>query len=74
LHRITHEVVGHASGQINAGVGTPKETLKVMPRPLKKEADLVGLYYLYNQNSRVGSSGRLEETDWNLMIVTSVMD
>src|SRR5690554_6250767 len=28
LHTALHEVVGHASGQINPGVGTPKETLK----------------------------------------------
>src|SRR5690606_19764352 len=28
MHTALHEVVGHASGQINPGVGTPKETLK----------------------------------------------
>jgi dipeptidyl-peptidase-3 len=28
LHTDLHEVIGHASGQINEGVGTPKETLK----------------------------------------------
>ena len=28
LHTSLHEVVGHASGQINGRVGTPKETLK----------------------------------------------
>ncbi|HLW41740.1 MAG TPA: hypothetical protein VKY82_05175, partial [Flavobacterium sp.] len=28
LHTSLHEVVGHASGQLNPGVGTPKETLK----------------------------------------------
>ena len=28
LGTLLHEVVGHASGQINDGVGTPKETLK----------------------------------------------
>ena len=28
MHTALHEVIGHASGQINPGVGTPKETLK----------------------------------------------
>ena len=28
LHTALHEVVGHASGQINPGVGQPSETLK----------------------------------------------
>jgi len=49
LHTSLHEVVGHASGQINAGVGTPKETLKNYSSTLEEgRADLVGLYYLYN--------------------------
>jgi dipeptidyl-peptidase-3 len=49
LHTALHEVVGHASGQINAGVGTPKETLKSYASTLEEgRADLVGLYYLYN--------------------------
>lgn len=49
LHTALHEVVGHASGQINKGVGTPKETLKSYASTLEEgRADLVGLYYLYN--------------------------
>ena len=49
LHTSLHEVVGHASGQINPGVGTPKETLKSYASTLEEgRADLVGLYYLYN--------------------------
>ncbi|HKO76629.1 MAG TPA: hypothetical protein VJU52_05395, partial [Flavobacterium sp.] len=49
LHTSLHEVVGHASGQINPGVGTPKETLKNYSSTLEEgRADLVGLYYLYN--------------------------
>jgi len=49
LHTALHEVVGHASGRINAGVGTPKETLKSYASTLEEgRADLVGLYYLYN--------------------------
>ncbi|WP_366187058.1 dihydrofolate reductase [Flavobacterium ovatum] len=49
LHTALHEVVGHASGQINAGVGTPKETLKSYASTMEEgRADLVALYYLYN--------------------------
>jgi dipeptidyl-peptidase-3 len=49
LHTALHEVVGHASGQINAGVGTPAETLKSYSSTMEEgRADLVGLFYLYN--------------------------
>ncbi len=49
LHTALHEVIGHASGQINLGVGTPKETLKSYASTLEEgRADLVGLYYVYN--------------------------
>jgi dipeptidyl-peptidase-3 len=49
LHTALHEVVGHASGQINPGVGTPKETLKSYASTMEEgRADLVGLFYLYN--------------------------
>jgi len=42
-----HEVIGHASGKLNEGVGTPKETLKNYSSTLEEaRADLVGLYYL----------------------------
>ncbi len=41
-----HEVIGHASGQINPGIGTPKETLKSYASALEEaRADLVSLYY-----------------------------
>lgn len=47
LHTALHEVVGHASGQINKGVGQPSETLKNYASTLEEaRADLVGLYYL----------------------------
>lgn len=50
LHTALHEVVGHASGQINEGVGTPKETLKNYSSTLEEaRADLVALYYLMNK-------------------------
>jgi len=42
-----HEVIGHASGQINPGVGTPKETLKSYASALEEgRADLVALYFI----------------------------
>lgn len=47
LHTALHEVVGHASGQINPGVGEPKETLRSYASTLEEgRADLVGLYYI----------------------------
>ena len=47
MHTALHEVVGHASGRINSGVGTPKETLKNYSSTLEEgRADLVALYYL----------------------------
>ena len=49
LHTALHEVIGHASGQLNPGVGTPKETLKSYASTMEEgRADLVGLYFLYN--------------------------
>ena len=42
-----HEVIGHASGQINPGIGTPKETLKSYSSTLEEaRADLVAMYYI----------------------------
>ncbi len=50
LHTALHEVVGHASGQINKGVGQPAETLKNYASTLEEaRADLVGLYYIMDQ-------------------------
>ncbi|MFK7834140.1 MAG: dihydrofolate reductase [Winogradskyella sp.] len=49
LHTALHEVIGHASGQLNPGVGETKETLKTYASTLEEgRADLVGLYYLYD--------------------------
>ncbi|MFC5196152.1 dihydrofolate reductase [Bizionia hallyeonensis] len=49
LHTALHEVIGHASGQLNPDVGETKETLKTYASTLEEgRADLVGLYYLYN--------------------------
>jgi dipeptidyl-peptidase-3 len=47
LHTDMHEVIGHASGQINPGVGTPKETLKAYASTLEEaRSDLVALYFV----------------------------
>lgn len=47
LHTDMHEVIGHASGKINAGVGAPKESLKNYGSPIEEaRADLVALYYV----------------------------
>lgn len=50
LHTDMHEVIGHASGQLNPGVGTPKETLKSYASTIEEtRADLVALYYIMDQ-------------------------
>lgn len=50
LHTALHEVIGHASGQINKGVGQPAETLRNYASTLEEaRADLVGLYYIMDQ-------------------------
>lgn len=47
LHTDMHEVIGHASGQINEGVGTTRETLRQYASTLEEgRADLVALYYI----------------------------
>ena len=49
LHTALHEVIGHASGKLNPGVGETRETLKNYASTLEEgRADLVGLYYLYD--------------------------
>lgn len=50
LHTDLHEVIGHGSGKINPGVGTPAETMKQYASTLEEtRADLVALYYLMDQ-------------------------
>jgi dipeptidyl-peptidase-3 len=61
LHTALHEVIGHASGQMNPGVGETKETLKNYASTLEEgRADLVGLYYLYD--SKIQELGLVD--DW----------
>lgn len=50
LHTDMHEVIGHASGQINPGIGTPRETLKNYASTIEEaRADLVALYYVIDK-------------------------
>jgi dipeptidyl-peptidase-3 len=50
LHTDMHEVIGHASGKINKGVGDPDQTLMNYASTLEEaRADLVALYYVYDQ-------------------------
>ncbi|GAB4414431.1 MAG: dihydrofolate reductase [Bacteroidia bacterium] len=47
LHTDMHEVIGHASGKIEPGIGTPKETMKNYASTMEEgRADLVALYYM----------------------------
>lgn len=47
MHTSLHEVIGHASGLLNKGVGQPNETLKNYASTLEEaRADLVGLYFI----------------------------
>lgn len=62
LHTAMHEVIGHASGQINPGVGTPKETLKSYSSTLEEaRADLVALYYI--MDPKLVELGLMESLD-----------
>ncbi|MBA3663642.1 MAG: dihydrofolate reductase [Bacteroidetes bacterium] len=50
LHTDMHEVIGHASGQTEAGVPSSSETLKNYANSLEEgRADLVALYYLMDK-------------------------
>jgi dipeptidyl-peptidase-3 len=50
LHTDMHEVIGHASGKINEGVGTPDVTLKNYANCLEEaRADLVALYFIMDK-------------------------
>ena len=63
LHTALHEVIGHASGKIIDGVGTPKETLKSYSSTLEEaRADLVGLYFIANPKMKdIGITDKVKE-------------
>ncbi|PJR04606.1 dipeptidyl-peptidase 3 family protein [Avrilella dinanensis] len=71
LHTALHEVIGHASGKLNPGVGTPKETLKSYASTLEEgRADLVALYFLYNE--KIQTLGLVD--DWKSMAKAAYND
>lgn len=50
LHTALHEVIGHASGQIESGVKDPAVTLKSYSSTLEEaRADIVGLYFIMDK-------------------------
>lgn len=62
LHTDLHEVIGHASGRINEGVGQTSETLKNYASTLEEgRADLVALYFLHDQ--KLIDMGLIESLD-----------
>ena len=62
MHTAMHEVIGHASGKINPGIGTPKETLKNYSSTLEEaRADLVALYFL--MDNKLIDLGLMESTE-----------
>jgi dipeptidyl-peptidase-3 len=49
VHTALHEVLGHASGQLEPGVAQPHHTLGVHYSALEEaRADLFALYYIYD--------------------------
>lgn len=62
MHTALHEVVGHASGKLEEGVGTPKETLKSYASTIEEgRADLVALYFMLD--NKLVDYGLMESTD-----------
>ncbi|HMG15441.1 MAG TPA: hypothetical protein VK590_08350, partial [Saprospiraceae bacterium] len=50
MHTALHEVIGHASGQIEKGVEDPSITLKNYASTMEEaRADIVGLYYIMDK-------------------------
>jgi dipeptidyl-peptidase-3 len=50
LHTAMHEVIGHASGKLEDGVGEPKQTIKEYSSTLEEgRADLVALYFMMDE-------------------------
>ena len=68
MHTALHEVIGHASGQLMPGVGTPSETLKTYRSTMEEgRADLLALYYIYD--SKIQELGLVD--DWKAVGKTS---
>ena len=77
LHVDMHEVIGHASGQINEGVGTTDQTLKNYAGILKEaRADLVGLYFCMDKKLvDIGVSPSLDagKAQYDLYVLNGLM-
>ena len=77
LHTDMHECIGHASGQINAGVETTDKTLKTYASCLEEaRADLVGLYYIMdNKLVEIGVMPSLEvgKTEYDSYIMNGLL-
>jgi dipeptidyl-peptidase III len=62
LHTALHEVIGHASGQLEEGVGSPKETIKNYASTLEEgRADLLALYFI--MDPKMVELGLMESLD-----------
>lgn len=62
LHTDLHEVIGHASGQLNPGVAEPHQSLKNYYSVLEEaRADLIALFFLYDQ--KLVDLGLIESLD-----------
>ena len=62
LSTALHEVIGHASGKLNPGVGTTKETLKNYASALEEaRADIVALYFI--RDPKIVELGLLPELE-----------
>jgi dipeptidyl-peptidase-3 len=77
LHTDMHECIGHASGQINAGVETTDKTLKNYASTLEEaRADLVGLYYAIDpklQELRVAPSKEVGMAGYDNYMMNGLM-
>jgi dipeptidyl-peptidase-3 len=77
LHTDMHEVIGHASGKINAGVGPSETTLKNYSGVLEEaRADLVALYYILdNKLVDIGVMPSLEvgKTQYDMYLLNGLM-
>jgi dipeptidyl-peptidase-3 len=77
LHTALHEVLGHASGKIEPGVGTPTETLKNYRSAIEEgRADLFALYYLLDpklQELGLVSSDEVGKAEYDTYITNGIM-
>ena len=77
LHTAMHEVIGHASGQLEPGVKGPAETLKNYASPLEEaRADLVSLYYIMDPKlMEIGVMPTLDvgKAEYNTYITNGLM-